>query len=126
MSEPQQPQEPTRRQIKERTARLVRRVGYVVFMGGGLLIFIPMLIGVGSGISRNRIWDPYTGHPVGRKQRTIDCDEEARRLMVQAGRETSLTAKWDEPYRAWLTRCKKREPKLYDLLRATRQQLRNE
>ncbi|QDG54595.1 hypothetical protein FIV42_28770 [Persicimonas caeni] len=115
--------EPTREEIKERTAKIVRRLGYVVFMGGGLLIFIPMLIGVGSGISNDRIWDPVTGRPVTRDQRTVDCKEEARRLLVQAGEQESLTGKWDEPYRAWLVRCQEDHPTLYDMLAETRQDL---
>lgn len=124
MTEPQSTEEPTTDQVKERTARLVRRLGYVVFMGGGLLIFIPMLIGVGSGIGNDRIWDPFTGARVGAEQRTIDCAGEARRLLVDAGRQEALSASWDEPYRAWLTRCKKQEPQLFNLLRETRQELR--
>ncbi len=115
--------EPTREEIKERTAKIVRRLGYVVFMGGGLLIFIPMLIGVGSGISNDRIWDPVSGRPVTSKQRTVDCEEEARRLMMQAGRQESLTSAWDEPYSAWLVRCQDDHPELYDMLSETRQEL---
>ena len=126
MSEPKPTQEPTREEIKERTAKLVRRLGYVIFMGGGLLIFVPMLIGVGSGISNDRVWDPVTGDAVQSDQRELDCPGEARRLMMQAGRQETLTAKWDEPYRLWLAKCQQENPELYDLLSNTRQQLRRQ
>ncbi len=124
MSESQQPSEPSRAEIKERTATIVRRLGYLVFMGGGLLIFIPMLIGVGSGIKNERIWDPFTKQPVSSSERAVDCQEHARRLMIEAGGEEDLTARWDEPYRAWLNRCRDDHPELYDMLRETRQELR--
>jgi hypothetical protein len=115
--------QPSRKEVRERTAKLVRRIGYVIFMGGGLLIFIPMLIGVGSGISNDRVWDPFTHKPLSTSEDSIDCSSEARRLLVQAGRETSLSARWDEPYRAWLTRCRDDNPELYDALQDTRDEL---
>lgn len=124
MSEPQPSQEPTRQQIKERTATLIRRLGYVVFMGGGLLIFVPMIIGVGVGVSNNEIWDPFTGRPVDSTERTIDCEEEARRLMVRAGGLNRLSGAWSESYSGWLVRCQDNHPELYDMLRVTRKQLR--
>lgn len=119
-------QQPTREEIKERTAKIVRRLGYVVFMGGGLLIFIPMLIGVGSGISNDRVWDPVTGDAVKSDQRELDCKGEARRLMLEAGRQESLSATWDEPYRLWLAKCRDENTELYDMLSKTRQQLRRQ
>ncbi|MFP4600357.1 MAG: hypothetical protein ACLFVJ_19030 [Persicimonas sp.] len=125
MSESPEPSEPSRVEIKERTATIVRRLGYLVFMGGGLLIFIPMLIGVGSGIKNERIWDPFTKAPVTSTERAVDCQEQARRLMIQAGLQDKLTARWDEPYRAWITRCRSDHPDLYDMLRETRQDLRH-
>lgn len=126
MSEPQPSQEPTRQQIKERTATIIRRLGYLVFMGGGLLIFIPMLLGVGKGVSENKIWDPFTGRPVDTNERTIDCEEEARRLMVRAGSLDRLSGIWSEAHSAWIVRCKSDHPALYDMLSATRQQVRKD
>ena len=123
MSDPEPPERPTREEIKERTATLARRVGYVLFMGGGLLIFIPMLIGVGSGIKNDRVWDPFTESRVGVESTGIDCEEEARRLLVEAGRHGRLEASWDEPFRAWRTRCRKSYPQLFDMLRQTRLEL---
>lgn len=116
--------QPTRKEVKERTAKIVRRIGYVLFMGGGLIIFIPMLIGVGSGISNDRIWDPFTHKRVTTEAPEMDCTAEARRLLVQAGREEGLSARWDEPYRAWLTRCRQDNPQLYDMLTDARAELR--
>jgi hypothetical protein len=124
MSEPQPSQEPTRKQIKERTAKIIRRLGYLVFMGGGLLIFIPMIIGVGKGVSNNEIWDPFTGHAVESTERTVDCDEQARQLMVRAGSLDRLSGTWTEAHSAWIVRCQEEHPELYDMLQTTRQQVR--
>ena len=123
MSETEPPK--TRRErIKERTAKITRRVGYVVFMGGGLLIFIPMLIGVGTGISSGDVWDPYTDEKVAVSSPATDCKEDARRLIKMSSDLDGLEPEWDEPYRAWLTRCKNDYPTLYDVLETTRQELR--
>lgn len=121
---PQAPDEPAPEEIKERTATLVRRLGYVVFMGGGLLLFVPMLIAVGSGIKNDRIWDPFTGEQVHRSERAVNCQEQARQLLVEAGAEQQLTANWDQPYRVWITRCRDDYPQMYDMLRETRRDLR--
>jgi hypothetical protein len=125
MSEPQPSQEPTRQQIKERTATIVRRLGYLIFMGGGLLIFVPMIVGVSMGVSNNEIWDPFTGKPVESKQRTIDCEEQARRLMVEAGKLERLKGSWSEAHSAWIVRCRTDHPDLHTMLSVTRQQLRD-
>jgi lipopolysaccharide/colanic/teichoic acid biosynthesis glycosyltransferase len=120
----QAPDEPTPEEVKERTATIVRRIGYVVFMGGGLLLFIPMLIAVASGIKDDRIWDPFSGERVHRSERVVNCQEQARRLLVEAGEVQKLTADWDQPYRVWLTRCREDHPQMYDMLRETRRDLR--
>lgn len=124
MSEPDPTSDPTPEEIKSRTATVVRRLGYLIFMGGGLLIFIPMLVGVASGIKNDRIWDPVTQQPVQATDRQADCQGEARRLMMDAALYDRLRSSWDEPYRAWITRCQKQHPDLYDMLRDTRRELR--
>lgn len=118
------PEQPTPEEVKERTATLVRRLGYVVFMGGGLLLFIPMLIAVGSGIKNDRVWDPFSGERVHRSEREVNCQEQARQLLVEAGQEQRLSAAWDQPYRVWITRCRDDHPQIYDMLRETRRDLR--
>ncbi|MGM0555646.1 MAG: hypothetical protein ACQEVA_04620 [Myxococcota bacterium] len=123
MSENEQ-SETREERVKRRTETFVRRLGYVVFMGGGLLIFIPMLIGVGSGISEGEVWDPYTNEPVEVTSPATDCKEDARRLLKSSNEMDGLEPAWDEPYRAWITRCKGDYPTLYDLLQTTRQELR--
>jgi hypothetical protein len=94
-------------------------------MGGGLLIFIPMLIGVGTGIQSGDVWDPYTDEKVAVTTPATDCREDARRLVKMSAEMDDLEPEWDEPYRAWLTRCKNDYPTLYDVLETTRQELRN-
>jgi hypothetical protein len=124
MSEPNPSQQPTREQIKERSATIFRRLGYLIFMGGGLFIFIPMIIGVSIGVSNDEIWDPFTGRSVGSTERTIDCGEQARRLMVRAGGLDRLRGTWSEAHSAWIVDCKDQHPDMYDMLTSTRQQLR--
>jgi hypothetical protein len=124
MSDDEQPKS-RRERIKKRTEKITRRIGYVVFMGGGLLIFIPMLIGVGTGIQSGDVWDPYTDEKVAVTTPATDCREDARRLVKMSAEMDDLEPEWDEPYRAWLTRCKNDYPTLYDVLETTRQELRN-
>lgn len=119
-----QPEKSQYEAIKERTTRKVRHLGYVVFMGGGLLIFVPMIIAVFSGINNDRIWEPQTGQAVVRQGSQTDCTNEARRMLVDADELSRITSKWDASYREWLLRCRKNNPGLYDLVRQTRQELR--
>ena len=118
------PEEETIEEARERTETLVRRIGYVVFMGGGLLVFIPMVIAVANGISSGEVWDPYTHERVGAKSAATDCIEDAKRLIEIAPEQPELTTRWDETYRAWVTRCRDDHRDLYDVLRSTRQELR--
>src|SRR5690554_7654868 len=74
-----EPKELSIEQVKERSTRFARRLGYVVFMGTGLLIFIPMILAVASGIKNEQIWDPETGRAVIGGRQEMDCSEEARR-----------------------------------------------
>lgn len=111
-------------QVQERSTRFARRLGYVVFMGTGLLIFVPMILAVASGIKNNQIWDPETGRAVLGGRQQMDCTEEARLLVENAATLAKYNNHWDSRYREWLLRCKTESPELYDMLRASRQSLR--
>lgn len=118
-----QPDETTFDAVKTRMTRRVRRLGYVVFMGGGLLIFIPMIIAVIQGIQKDEIWDPVSGQSVIRRGNAVNCTADARRLVEQSVGLSRLSSEWDGHYREWLARCKKDDPGLYDLLYQTRTSL---
>jgi|GEM_PF-1840000 len=119
-----EPNELSIEQVKERSTRFARRLGYVVFMGTGALIFIPMILAVASGIKNEQIWDPETGRAVIGGRQEMDCSEEARLLVENAATLAKYNNHWDSRYREWLLRCKSESPELYDMLRASRQSLR--
>lgn len=104
---------------RERTKRAVRHAGYVVFIGGGFVLFVTMLVGVVQGIQEGRAWNPYTGL----RQEEGRCLERARRLVADSGQLESTTPEWTGRYRDWQVRCKDGYPTLYDLLEETRHQL---
>ncbi|MFB6263161.1 MAG: hypothetical protein ABEL76_05970 [Bradymonadaceae bacterium] len=109
-----------REESKAHTTRLVRGTGYVLFFGCGLAIFAFVVVGAVEGIQRDRVWNPYTGLP----HRDVACLERARRLVMDAGRLDALRAPWEGRFRDWVTRCREAHGTLYDLLRATRDELR--
>ncbi len=104
---------------KARTKKYVRRVGYVVCIGGGFAMFLMMLLGVVDGIRHDRAWDPYTGQPVEKQ----DCLEDARRLLLDAGEMEELDPPWVGRYRKWVTRCKDRHDDLFEILADTHSEL---
>ena len=108
---PDEPQ-PTESPEKQRTKKIVRRAGYVVFLGVGFAMFLAMMIGVINGIQEGRAWNPYTGEPV----RGLDCVEDARGLMLDAGEMEELDPPWVGRYREWVTRCKDSHGDLYEIL----------
>ncbi len=111
--------------VYQKTRRKVIRFGNVLFAAIGFGIFVPMLIGVGQGISSQEVWDPYTGEPVYAKDGdAADCVERGRRLLLGAGSLTSLERSWAEPHREWQMRCRAAHPELSDALQRTRDELR--
>lgn len=112
---PDEPENPE----KERTKTIVRRSGYVVFLGGGFVMFVMMLVGVVNGLQENRAWNPYTGLP----HEKGECIEQARDLMLDAGELERLSPPWVGRYREWVTRCKEGHGELYELLRGTHSHL---
>lgn len=118
MSSSDQKGEPNPEEVRDRTSKVVRRIGYVVFMGGGLLLFIPMLFGVARGIHEDEVWDPFTGERVESDARTTDCEDDARRLLSDA--DDSGTEAWESSYSAWIDKCRGDHPEVYELLRDTR------
>lgn len=115
-----------RARIEAQTVKIVRRVGYVVFGTAALYVFVPMIIGTAMGIHQDRIWDPFTGQPLTRSEVAITCLDDAQLMMVEAGKLTSLTSGWEAQFRHWVTRCRREHSNAYDMLRATRSQLRGD
>ena len=106
-----------------KTRRLTLRFGTLFFALCGVALFAPMIVGVAQGISRGRIWDPYTGQLVRQDGPRLACMEEAQRLMMQAGNHDKLVRAWGQPYQDWVTTCHEAHPELYELLSKTREQL---
>jgi len=104
---------------KERTKTFVRRVGRVVFIGSGFLLFVTMMIGVVRGIQQDRAWNPYTGkaHDEG------ECLRRARELMEDAGELDRLSGPWMNRYREWGTDCGENHAELQELLERTHGEL---
>lgn len=123
MSTPDRQDDAETRKVDERTTTIVRRIGYVLFMGGGLLLFIPMLVGVAVGISEGEVWDPFTEERVDPEAGAADCEEDARHLIAEAGQLDSFESAWDERHSAWVDKCRDDHPELYDLLRDSRRDL---
>lgn len=118
--------DPSADPIYHRTRKVVIRAGTVFFGLLAMGMFIPMMIGVGQGIANGRVWDPYTGEPVYEQKADPDevCVEKGRKLLLEAGRHTSLARVWAEPYREWQLRCRASHPQLYEMLSQTREELR--
>lgn len=114
--EPESPESPEQHKARQRTIRVVRRIGYVVFLGGGLAMFTAMMIGVVNGLRYDRAWNPYTGQ----RHRQVECLDRARALMLDARVEEPLDPKWVGRYRDWISRCRDNHPELYQLLSETR------
>ncbi len=111
--------------VYKRTRKRVMRFGTLAFTVISLALFVPMLVGVGLGISRDRIWDPHSGHPVSAdSEGHVDCLAQGQRLMLEAGQLKKLTAAWQDPYREWRQVCKVEHPDLYEILARTREELR--
>jgi len=106
---------------KERTKTFVRRLGRLVLVGGGFAMFLLMMISVVDGIRQGTAWDPYTGKPVGE----LDCLEEARGLLVDAGPKDELDPPWVGRYRKWVARCREDHADLYEILQDTHSELQN-
>lgn len=115
--------DPTDDPVYQKTRRQVIRVGNVIFAALALWIFIPMLIGVGQGISDEKVWDPYTGQPVYERAEG-GCLEEGRQLLIKAGRLERLEHDWAEPSREWQLRCRETHPELSEAINTTRDMLR--
>ena len=110
--------------VFEGTRRTTMRVGNAFFIILGFAIFIPMIIGVSRGISNDMIWDPYTGARLTGKEGADECEEEARRLLLDAGRLSRLEPTWAKPYREWRMRCMRTHPEFNRALTRTRDTLR--
>lgn len=106
---------------KQRTKTIVRRLGYVVFIGGGFTMFLLMMVGVVNGIQEGKAWNPYTGKPVQEGK----CLESARQLLMDAGEMNRIEPPWEGRYREWVTRCKDDHPDLYEVLGRTHSELQN-
>lgn len=109
--------------VYARTRKLVIRFGTIFFALCAVALFAPILIGVGQGVARDKMWDPYTGNPIEAGTPRVQCMDDAQRLMVDAGRHQKLVRSWAEPHRNWISACRKDHPELYELLRRTREQL---
>lgn len=114
--------DPTEHPEYKRVTRLVQRIGLVVLGVISLLVFLPMILGVASGISNDRVWDPFTDQPVLQEK---PCVDEARRLLAASGQMKSLLPSWAEPYREWKVKCGKDHKALHEALTRTRDELRD-
>ena len=109
--------------VYQTTRRTIIRVGNLFFIMAGCLIFVPMLVGVTGGITNKRVWDPHTELLVYDDDEEERCVEDARRLLVDAGRQSGLAQRWSESYSAWQARCKAPHQDLYEALKRTRERL---
>lgn len=120
-----QQDEPTQQEIErarqkfQRTETLVRRIGYVVLFGGGLVLVIPLLIGVIQGLQHDQVWDPFTGDPAVVDAVELDCVDEAIEL-VELGDDPE--GDFERRHRRWNERCGDD----YDQLRALLQRVRDD
>lgn len=113
-----------REQRLQNVTRKARRLGYVVFFGTAVLVFLPIAFGAITGIRDGRIWDPFTGQQVGAGSVEPDCRQDATDLLMEAGRLNALSASWENRRRRWVTRCKGEEPVAFSMLRTARGELR--
>lgn len=115
--------------VYQETRRNVIRFGHVFFITLAMVVFIPILIGVGQGISSKQVWDPYNGELVYSGDGVLstaasDCVERAGRLLSEGAQLQALERSWAEPQREWQMRCRKEHPDLSQLLSRTRDRLR--
>jgi hypothetical protein len=108
------------KQRRERTVRIARRIGYVLFLGGGLALFVTLVVGVVQGISTNKVWDPYTSEPY----YGAECLEDARHLIEDASTYERVVPPWENRYHRWVSRCKKRHPSVFQMLKQSRESIR--
>lgn len=106
---------------RERTVRIARRAGYVLFLGGGLVLFTTLVVGVVGGITDQRVWDPYTGEPY----YGAECLDEARQLIEEASAYDRVEPPWENRYHRWVSGCKERHPDVFQMLDQTRRSIRN-
>ncbi len=117
---------------EERTLKIVRRIGYVVLFGAALGVFTPLIIGVGVGIKKDQMWDPFTDHVVSRADSSISCLDDAQNLIVDTasgelaeGKSAAGRAKWDQRFSLWIARCRSDHGDVYDILRSRRDGMRD-
>ena len=110
-------------EILEKTASRIRRVGAMFFLGLGALVFLPMIVGTIQGVQQGQAWDPFTSLPVSTDEAGFDCREEAGSLIYDAGAAGEVTARWEERFRLWVSRCQDEHLELFDLLELTRTRL---
>lgn len=104
--------------------RMIRRVGFTFFFSFLIALTTPMLIGAIRGSNSGEIWDPYTGEHLSAMQtRERDCVEDARVLLVDAGRLNKLERKWEERQRQWVSKCRDGHSELYRAILDTRAEL---
>ncbi|TXD36432.1 hypothetical protein FRC96_10150 [Lujinxingia vulgaris] len=113
-----------REQRLQSVTRKARRLGYIVFFGTAVLVFLPITIGAISGLRDGRVWDPFTGQQVSARAEDPDCRRDATSLLMEAGRLNALSASWENRHRRWVTRCKGEEPVAFSMLRSARGELR--
>lgn len=109
---------------KQDAIRKARRLGYVIFFGTAVIVFLPIAIGAISGLQNDRVWDPFTGEQISAQAADLDCREDAAALLMEAGRSEGLTSVWEQRHRRWVTRCKAEEPAAFSMLRSARNELR--
>lgn len=132
MTTPTDPKTLTDREAREeRTLRIVRRIGYVVLFGTALSLFAPLIIGVGVGIKKDQMWDPFTGHVVSRADSSVSCLDEAQHMIVDTAsgsfagsNESAGRAKWEQRFSLWIARCRSDHGDVYDILRSRRDEMR--
>lgn len=100
-------------------------VGRVVLFCLGLAIFVPMVVGVWSGIQTGNVEDPFTGKEVAiQAVGEYNCLETARQLLdVPDSKKPSRH--WEGRYTDWVSHCSDKHRDIYRLLEKTRSELLN-
>lgn len=114
----------TREQKEIATARRVRHMGYVVLVGTAFYLSLPLIWGAIQGLRDNHIIDPYTGQAVDRQFVTNECLEDARSLIVDAGTTGVNSARWEERFSLWTTRCREGHQDAYSMVVGARNAMR--
>lgn len=112
-----------RERFKKEEARF-RHLGYFLFFGLAVVVFIPLGVGVVTGIVRGQAWDPFTGEEAFDERRELDCRREATDLIFIAGGEDRLHNSWEQRYRRWVVRCQDPHLDYYEHLTLARDRLR--